>query len=128
MSPLVEGPPFSRVEPVTEVLHGVSITDPYRWLENQNSPETRAWIANQTHYARAYLDSIPGRIQIRERVRQLLDVETYDCFLKTGNRYFFCKRLPGREQPSIYLRESATGEDQLLVDPADRGTGDCTAV
>lgn len=128
MSELMERPPFSALALVTEVLHGVSITDPYRWLEDQDSPETRAWIAGQTRYARSYLDRIPGRMQIRERVRELLDVETYDSFLKTGNRYFFRKRLPGREQPSIYVRDSATGEDQLLVDPAARGTGDYTAV
>src|SRR6266404_5688166 len=124
----VAPPPLSRVEPVVDVLHGVAVTDPYRWLEDQNSPQTRAWIEEQTRYARAYLDNIPGRDGIRERVRELLDVETYDSFLKSGNRYFFRKRLPGQEQPSIYFREGADGEDQLLVDPAERGTGDYTAV
>jgi prolyl oligopeptidase len=121
-------PPLSAIEPVTDVFHGVPITDPYRWLEDQNSPETRAWIEEQTQYARAYLDSIPSRGRIRERVRELLDVETYDSFLKCGNRYFFRKRLPGQEQPCIYFREGPGGEDQLLVDPAARGTGLYTAV
>jgi len=51
-----------------EVLHGVEITDPYRWLEDQNSPRTRAWIEEQTAYARSYLDAIPGREQIRQRL------------------------------------------------------------
>ena len=121
-------PPFSAVEPVVDTLHGVTVTDPYRWLEDQNSPQTRAWIEEQTRYARAYLDKIPGRDRIRDRVRDLLDIETYDSFLKIGNRYFFRKRLRGKEQPSIYFREGADGEDQLLVDPAERGTGDYTAV
>jgi len=121
-------PPFSLVEPVVDILHGVPVTDPYRWLEDQNSPQTRAWIAEQTRYARAYLDNIPGRDRIRERLRELLDVETYDSFLKNGNRYFFRKRLPGQEQPSIYFRERPQADDQLLVDPAARGTGDYTAV
>lgn len=121
-------PPFSVMEPVTDILHGVTITDPYRWLEDQNSPQTRKWIEEQTGYARSYLDSIPGRDRIRERVRELVDVETYDSFLKSGSRYFFRKRLPGQEQPSIYFREGAEGEDQLLVDPAARGTGNYTAV
>src|SRR5712672_3046814 len=124
----VAPPPLSRVEPVVDVLHGVAVADPYRWLEDQNSPQTRAWIEEQTRYARAYLDNIPGRDRIRERVRELLDVETYDSFLKCGRRYFFRKRLPGQEQPSIYFREGADGEDQLSVDPAGRGTGDYTAV
>jgi prolyl oligopeptidase len=124
----VTSPPFTVVEPVTEILHGVAITDPYRWLEDQNSPRTRAWIEEQTRYARAYLDGIPGRNQIHERVRELLDVETYDSFLKSGSRYFFRKRKPGQQQPSIYLREGPHGKDQLLVDPLTRSTGDYTAV
>jgi prolyl oligopeptidase len=124
---MVAPPPFSRAESLVDVLHGVPVADPYRWLEHQNSPETRAWIEEQTRYARAYLDNIP-RDQIRKRVRELLDVETYDSFLKSGRRYFFRKRLLGREQPSIYLRECADGEDQLLVNPAERVPGPYTAV
>jgi len=53
------------VEPVTEIFHGVSVTDPYRWLEDQDSPQTRSWIEEQTLYARAYLHSIPGRIKAK---------------------------------------------------------------
>jgi prolyl oligopeptidase len=121
-------PPFSSIEPVTDVLHGVRVTDPYRWLEDQNSPKTRAWIEKQTRYARGYLDNIPGRDRIRERVRDLLDVETYDSFLKSGNRYFFRKRLSGEEQPSIYLREGPHGRDELLINPSSRATGKYTAV
>jgi prolyl oligopeptidase len=127
MPGMTEAPPVSRIDPVTDILHGVPVTDPYRWLEEQNSPETRAWIAAQTVYARNYLDRIPGRERIRERVRELLDVETYDSFLKCGNRYFFRKRLRAREQPSIYFREGPEGEDQLLLDPRARGTGDYTS-
>jgi len=124
----MEPPPFSPVEPVTEVLHGVTVTDPYRWLEDQESAQTRGWIEAQTKYARAYLDSIPGRDRIRERIRELLDVETYDSVQKVGQRYFFRKRLPGQEQPCIYLREGPDGEDCLRIDPAERGTGQHTAV
>lgn len=124
----VMAPPVARIEPVTDILHGISVTDPYRWLEDQNSPRTRAWIEEQTIYARTYLDGLAGRERIRDRIRELLDVETYDSFLKRGTRYFFRKRLPGQEQPSIYFRHGAEGEDQLLVDPAARGTGNYTAV
>src|SRR5258708_8474652 len=65
-------PPFTPPEPVTEILHGVPITDPYRWLEDQNSPRTRKWLEEQTAYTRAYLDAIPGRKRIRKRVEELL--------------------------------------------------------
>lgn len=128
MTPLIEHPPYSLVEPVTEVRHGVAVVDPYRWLEDQNSPRTRAWIEHQTFYARAYLDKIPGRERIRERVREFLAVETYDSLQVMGGCYYFRKRLPGQEQPCICMREGAEGKDQLLVDPLERGTGKYTAV
>src|ERR1700722_9796270 len=70
--------PPSPIEPVTEVLHGVPVVDPYRWLEDQNAPRTQKWIDAQTRYARAHLDSIPGRERIRERIREFLAIETYD--------------------------------------------------
>ena len=128
MPKLMMAPPFSPIEPVTEVLHGVPVTDPYRWLEDQDAPRTREWLLAQSEYARSYLDSIPGRDRIRERIRELLDVETYDSVQKVGQRYFFRKRSPGQEQPCIYFRESADGQDRVLIDPAERGTGPYTAV
>jgi prolyl oligopeptidase len=69
-------PPPTPVEPVTEILHGVPVTDPYRWLEDQNSRRTRKWLAEQSEHTRAYLDSIPGRNRIRKRVEELLRVES----------------------------------------------------
>ena len=90
--------------------------------------QTRAWLEAQTKYARAYLDAIPGRERIRERIRELLDVEIYDSVQTVGQRYFFRKRLPGEEQPCIYVREGPDEKDCLLIDPAGRGTGEHTAV
>jgi prolyl oligopeptidase len=121
-------PPTTSSESVVDILHGVSIADPYRWLEDQNSSRTRQWIEEQTSYTRFYFDGIPGRAQIRARVRKLLDRQTYDSFLMAKVRYFFRKRLPNQEQPSIYFREGMDGKDELLVDPSDRGTGNFTAV
>jgi prolyl oligopeptidase len=127
--PLVlEPPPFTPVEPITEVLHGVEITDPYRWLEDQNSPRTRKWIEEQTAYTRAYLDAIPGRDRIRNRVEELLAIEVTSDPWKVGNRHFFLKRLRNSEQHSIVMREGLFGEEQVLVDPVLRATGPSTAV
>jgi prolyl oligopeptidase len=128
MPKLTSAPPFTPVDAVTEVLHGVRVTDPYRWLEDQDSPRTREWLNAQHEYARSYLNSIPGRDHTRNRIRELVDIETYDSIQKVGRRYFFRKRQPGQEQPCIYSRESPDGPDQILIDPADRGTGLYTAV
>lgn len=125
---VIAPPPQSPIEAVTEILHGVPVTDPYRWLEDQNSAQTRAWLRTQTRYARSYLDTVPDRENIRERVRELLDVETCDSILRAGDRYIFRKRLRGQEQPSIYFRDHPDGPDQLLFDPAKLGTGKYTAI
>src|SRR5579864_3352165 len=96
MPKLMEPPPYSPIEPVTEILHGVPVTDPYRWLEERDSPRTREWLAAQACYARAYLDAVPGRDRICQRLRTLLDVEAYDSLQRVGSRYFFRKRQIGR--------------------------------
>jgi prolyl oligopeptidase len=113
----VDGPPPSPIEPVTDYYHGSPIIDPYRWLEDQNSDRTRKWIAEQTSYTRAYLDAIPGRSRIRDRVEQLLAVPTYREPRKAGNRCFFLKRDAHQEQPVLVMREGESGEDIVLLDP-----------
>jgi prolyl oligopeptidase len=129
MPPAVAAPPPTQVEPITETLHGVEVTDPYRWLEDQNSPRTRAWLEEQTAYTRAYLDAIPGREQIRERVRELMAFkEVISEPWNIGDRHFFLKRQEEREQPVIVMRNGLFGEETVLVDPALRATGTSTAV
>jgi len=129
MPPAVAAPPPTPVEPVTETLHGIEIADPYRWLEDQNSPRTRAWIEEQTAYTRAYFDAIPGREQIRERVRELMAFkEVISEPWNVGKLYFFLKRREDREQPVIVMRNGLFGEETVLVDPALRGAGSSTAV
>lgn len=128
MPQLMPAPPTSSPELVVEVLHGVSVADPFRWLEDQDSGRTRQWLEEQAIYARNYFDEITGREKIRGRVTQLLDVEGCDSVHKVGSRYFFRKRLPMREQFCIFMREGLEGDNELLVDPLDRGTGKYTAV
>jgi prolyl oligopeptidase len=128
MPPTVVAPPPTPVEPVTEVLHGVEVTDPYRWLEDQNSPRTRKWLEEQTAYTRAYLDAIPGRNRIGERVKDLLSAEVLSEPWKASNRYFFTKRAAGAEQAIIAMRESASGEDVSLIDPHSRGEASTLSV
>jgi prolyl oligopeptidase len=128
MPELLRRPPVAKVEPVTDLIHGVPVADPYRWLEDGDSPETRAWIKEQSAFAREYLDALPGREGIESRIRELLEVTTYDSLLVAKQRYVFRKRLPTQEQPCIYVREGANGADRLLVDPSGRGAGAYTSV
>ena len=129
MPPAVVAPRPTLVEPVKETLHGVEITDPYRWLEDQNSPRTRAWLEEQIAYTRAYLEAIPGREQIRERVKDLLAVkEVISEPWNVGQRYFFLKRQNHAEQPVIVMRDGLFGPETVLIDPTLRATGPSTAV
>jgi prolyl oligopeptidase len=129
MAQAVQAPPRTPVEPVTEILHGIEITDPYRWLEDQNSPQTRKWLEDQSAYTRAYFAAIPDREQIRARVRELLAVkEVISEPWNIGDRYFFLKRHEDREQPVIVMRDGLFGPETILVDPAQRGNGNSVAV
>jgi len=121
MSSVVSPPPATSIEPVIDVLHGVEVTDPYRWLEDQNSPRTKKWIEEQTEYAREYLDAIPGRDRIRKRVEELLtNKETISDPWNVGDRYFYLKRQEGKEQPVIVMRDGIWGKETILIDPALR--------
>jgi prolyl oligopeptidase len=129
MAHAVDAPPPTPVEPVTEVLHGIEITDPYRWLEDQNSPRTRKWLEEQAAYTRAYFAAIPDRERIRTRVRDLLALkEVIAEPWNVGDRYFFLKRQEDREQPVIVMRNGLFGPETVLVDPAQRGSGNSIAV
>lgn len=118
-SPAIGPPPRTPVEPVVEKLHGVEVVDAYRWLEDQNSPETRLWLAEQADYTKVYFDGIPHRERIRKRVAELLDVETISMPRRVLNRYFFLQRSVGQEQPAIMMREGAAGQALVLVNPTE---------
>ena len=110
-------PPKTRRDNVREVLHGIELVDPYRWLEDQNSPETRAWIAAQNEYSRPTLRSLPGRQQRMQRLTELLKIDVFRTPRERNGRYFFSKRLTDQELFVIYMRKGLKGEDQVLIDP-----------
>jgi prolyl oligopeptidase len=129
MAQAVQAPPPTQVEPFTESLHGIEITDPYRWLEDQNSPRTRKWLDEQAAYTCAYFASIPDREGIRRRVSELLALKEITSEpWNVGERYFFLKRPEDRDQAVIVMRDGLFGAETVLVDPAQRGSGSSVAV
>src|SRR5688572_10150143 len=122
MSVVLEDPPYTPVEPVTDVWHGLAITDPYRWLEDSRSERTRQWIARQTQYTRRFFDSIPERERIRKRVAELLSVDSIESLCKVGHRYFFLKRTPQHDQPCICMRDDEAAPDEVLIKSEDPKT------
>jgi prolyl oligopeptidase len=110
-------PPKTLVKPVTETIDGVTITDPYRWLEDQNSPETRAWIKSQMAYTESVLAKAPQREHIHQLLSGLLKVDAMTAPIERGGRFFFRKRRATEDQAVLYYRQGETGPDTLLVDP-----------
>jgi prolyl oligopeptidase len=108
--------PPTRVEVVRETLHGVTIEDPYRWLEDQKSPETRAWIDAQIRHTRSYLERLP-REQIKSRLTELRRIDSTGAPTVRGNRYFFTRRLKQENRASICMRVGYGGKDEVVVNP-----------
>jgi len=110
-------PPPTRRDNVVDDYHGVRVPDPYRWLEDQNSPETRAWIESQDSYTRSILDGLPGRKALQQRLDALMNVDVIGVPREEGGRYFFSRRKVGQDLPVVYVREGLDGPDRVLLDP-----------
>jgi len=109
--------PATRRDDVQEVLHGTTISDPYRWLEDQNSPETRAWITEQNNYTHSLLDSLPGRSALENRLAELKKIEGIHSPFERNGRFVYRRRKVDQEQYVICMREGDTGKEQVLIDP-----------
>ena len=102
---------------VVETLHGVPIQDPYRWLEDDNAPATQAWVQSQNAVTFAYLEEIPERGPLRERLTALWNYERYGVPFRQGRRYFFAKNDGLQNQSVLYVTESLEAEPRVLLDP-----------
>jgi prolyl oligopeptidase len=117
--------PATEKKPVEDKLHGKTIVDNYRWLEGDNSdeknmgkvtPEVSAWTDKQNDYTRAVLDALPGRRQLEEKLRPLMEIGSVSAPIMRGNYYFYTKREGKENQPRIFVREGATGSPRVLLD------------
>lgn len=111
-------PPPTRVENATTVLHGVTVSDPYQWLEDKNSLATRSWIAAQQQYTAALLTSRAGMTALRRQTRALADLAEPHRVIERRGEYFIEEKAAGEQIASIYVRKGAGGKDRLLIDPA----------
>ena len=95
----------------------MTVTDPYRWLEDAKSPEVTSWMGAQDALARARLNAMPGRDAIADRLRQLLYYDALEAPIHRGTRYFYTRRLASKEKAIVYLREGRDGTERVLLDP-----------
>ena len=122
-------PPETVRIPVVDTLHGVEFTDDYRWLEDQDTPETRGWIDEQNAYAERVVGDTPLRAGLEGRLRELMDAPGAIFPRRAGEYEYFSFRKPGREVGAIYRRPAldepeATpvdpeGEFEVVIDPLD---------
>ncbi|MDE2710402.1 MAG: hypothetical protein OXI65_01420, partial [Acidobacteriota bacterium] len=103
-------PPETRIEVVTDTIHGVEIPDPYRWLEDQDSPETRAWIDAQNEYARQVVSDTALEGRIATRLSELMEVAQVSAPREAADHELFTLRRPGELQGRIYRRPKPEGE------------------
>src|SRR5256884_1125408 len=109
--------PFTRKTNVVDDYHGVKVADPYRWLEDDNAPETKAWVQAENKVTFGYLERIPERLAIKERLTKLWNYERYGAPFKQSGRYFYSKNDGLQNQSVLYTLAALDGGPALLLDP-----------
>ncbi|MEJ7601083.1 MAG: prolyl oligopeptidase family serine peptidase [Kofleriaceae bacterium] len=109
--------PATRKEAIVDTLHGVEVADPYRWLEDETSPEVQAWMKAQADYARGELAKLPGRAELGERLGQLLYYDALGAPLHRKGRYFYTRKHADKEKLIVYWKQGERGAEQVLLDP-----------
>ncbi len=100
-----------------DIYHGTTIADPYRWLEDANSAETRAWVEAENKVTQAFLAQIPERETIKQRLTKLWNYERYGVPYKESGRYFYSRNDGLQNQAVLYTMKSLADEPRLLLDP-----------
>jgi len=110
--------PESQRSDHVDIIHGVRVPDPYRWLEEIDSERTREWIDAQNRITFGYLGRTQAREKIRRRIRELWDYERYTAPFKRGERYFYTKNDGLQNQNVLYWMDSLGTEPRVLLDPS----------
>jgi prolyl oligopeptidase len=109
--------PLARRTEQSDLLHGIAVADPYRWLEDRTSPEVSAWVNAQDELARAALLKLPNRNEIAARLKELFYVENVGTPRHVGGRLFYPRREAQKEKAAVYWRQGKKGPETVLLDP-----------
>ena len=120
-------PETKKIEQIDD-YNGVRISDPYRWLEDDNSAETKAWVEAQNKITFGYLEKIPERESIKRRLTDLWNYERYGVPFKRGARYFLTKNDGLQNQSVLYTLESLDARPRVLLDPNQLSTDGTAAL
>ena len=114
--PKLTYPVSKKVDQVDDYF-GIKVADPYRWLEDENSPDTKAWVDAQNKLTFAYLDKIPYRDQLKARLTELLNYPRYSSPFHRGETYFFSKNDGLQNQSVYYIQKGLNGTPEVFLDP-----------
>ena len=110
--------PKTRQDPsVIDDYHGTKVADPYRWLEDDNSTETKAWVKAQNEITFSYLEKIPYRQATKERIEKLWNYEKYGAPFKRGGKYYFYKNDGLQNQFVLYGQDNLSSPPSVIIDP-----------
>jgi len=109
--------PVARKGDQVDDYHGVKVADPYRWLEDLDSDETRSWVDAENKLSFGFLEAIPARAAIKARITKLWNYEKYGVPFKEGNRYFYSRNSGLQNQSVLYTVTSLDGQPKLVLDP-----------
>ena len=109
-------PQTRRVDQI-DTYHGVQVSDPYRWLEELDSEETKAWVDAQNDLSKPYLDDIPAKERIKQRLSEIWNYELYGLPFKEGGKYFYRHNNGQQNQSVLMVASSAQAEPRVLIDP-----------
>ncbi len=109
-------PATKKIDQIDD-YHGTKVVDPYRWLEEPDNPETKAWVAAQNQVTFNWLAQVPSRDRIRQRLTKLWNYERYGQPHKKGGRYFYSRNDGLQNQNAVYVVEPLDGQPRLLFDP-----------
>lgn len=109
--------PVTRKDDVQDNYFGTVVKDPYRWLEDDNSPETAEWVKAQNKTTFAYLKQLPNREKIRKQITELLDYAKHGTPFREAGKYFFFKNNGLQNQSVLYMATDLDAEPQVLLDP-----------
>ncbi len=120
-------PPARRTAQVDD-YHGVKVADPYRWMEDIDSPETRAWVAAEDLFSRRFLDAIPGREAMTQRLRDIWNFERWTAPVRFGGRWFYSHNDGLQNQSVVLVTEDPAGTARTLIDPNTLSTDGTVAL
>ena len=119
--------PVSKKVDVVDDYFGTKVADPYRWLEDETSAETKAWIEDQNRVTFAYLDKIPYREKLKARLTQLYNYPRISAPFHRGDTYFFTKNDGLQNQSVFYIQKGENGTAEVFLDP-NKFSADGTSV